>query len=98
MCPITSVDSYYDPLTQTFLLIVGDEMGYIRIQDLSSVLKEFKLAPVDLVTHNHKRNPWRVLPIEKAESESHDINDAVSDISSNYDQGENEIVPILKEG
>ena len=40
------------------------------------------LKPVDVVTKNHKRNPWRVLPIEKAESEAHDGNDLASDISS----------------
>lgn len=43
------------------------------------------MKPVDVVSNNHKRNPWRVLPIEKAESESIDINDAASDMSSNYD-------------
>lgn len=43
------------------------------------------MKPVDIVSNNHKRNPWRVLPIEKAESEAHDHNDAASDISSNYD-------------
>jgi hypothetical protein len=31
MCPLTSVDSYYDEKSGTFLLLVGDEMGYIRI-------------------------------------------------------------------
>lgn len=55
------------------------------------------MKPVDIVTSNHKRNPWRVLPIEKAESEALDFfdkrhgeskymgNDAASDISSNND-------------
>jgi hypothetical protein len=38
------------------------------------------------------------LPIDKAESEAIDVNDAASDISSNYDQGENEVIPLLKEG
>jgi len=52
---------------------------------LSSILQEFTLKPVDIVSNNHKRNPWRVLPIEKAESEMMDFNDAASDMSSNYD-------------
>ena len=98
MCPITSVDSFYDDKTKTFLLVIGDEMGYIRIQDLSAILVDFPLRPVDIVSNNHKRNPWRVLPIEKAESEAHDQHDAASDGSSNYDPNENEIVPLLKEG
>lgn len=50
MCPITCVDSFYDPEKGTFLLVIGDEMGYIRIQDLSSILKEINLRPVDVVT------------------------------------------------
>lgn len=50
------------------------------------------------MSNNHKRNPWRVLPIEKAESEAHDHNDAASDISSNYDMNDNDVVPLLKEG
>ena len=37
MCPITSVDSYYDESKGTLLLLIGDEMGHIRVQDLSSV-------------------------------------------------------------
>ena len=52
MCPITSVDSYYDEKTGTFLLVIGDEMGYIRIQDLSKILTEFKIEPVDIVKGN----------------------------------------------
>lgn len=31
MCPITSIDSYYDESTKTFLLLFGDEMGHIRM-------------------------------------------------------------------
>lgn len=85
MCPITSVDSHYDEKTGTFLLCVGDEMGYIRVQDLSSILVEFNLKPVDVVTKNHKRNPWRVLPIEKAEAESVDANEVGSDDGSQLD-------------
>jgi hypothetical protein len=65
---------------------------------LSSILQEFPLKPVDVVSNNHKRNPWRVLPIEKAEQETFDYNDANSDASSNFDNNDNEIQPILKEG
>lgn len=98
MCPITCVDSFYDEKTKTFLLIVGDEMGYIRIQDLSSVLTEFDLKPVDVVSNNHKRNALRVLPIEKAEAETTEANDAASDMSSQYGMDDHETVPLLKEG
>lgn len=98
MCPITSVDSFYDASTNTFLLLIGDEMGYIRVQDLSNILHDFDLKPIDLVSNNHKRNPWRVLPIEKAEAESSEINEVNSEAESQIDIGENEIIPLLKEG
>ena len=29
------IDSFYNDITNELILIVGDEMGYIRIQDLS---------------------------------------------------------------
>lgn len=98
MCPITSVDSYYDNLTEKFLLLIADEMGYVRIQDISSILLDFpSLKPEDVVSNNPKRNPWRVLAIDKAESGVTDYNDAGSENSSNYDNTENEVEPILKE-
>ncbi len=64
------------------MLLIADEMGFVRIQDISSILADFNLNPVDLVTGNHKRNPWRVLSIEKAETgNTFDFNDAASDHS-----------------
>ena len=56
------------------------------------------MKPVDLVSGNLKRNPWRSLAIEKAELDMSEANDAASDVSSQYDIGENELVPLLKEG
>jgi len=38
-----------------------------------------------------------VLPIDKAESEA-DINDAASEMSSNYEKGEGEVNALLREG
>jgi hypothetical protein len=95
MCPISSIDSFYDPLTGTFLLIIADEMGYVRVQDISSIITEFDLSPVDLVTGNIKRNPWRVLQIDKAEIGLPDHHDFHSEHSS--DNGDYEVEPILKE-
>jgi hypothetical protein len=43
MCPISAVDSFYDAETSRFYLIIADEMGYVRIQDISSILIEFDL-------------------------------------------------------
>ncbi len=31
MCPITSIDSYYNEKTGEFLIIIGDETGYVRV-------------------------------------------------------------------
>jgi hypothetical protein len=38
-----AVDSFYDAETSRFYLIIADEMGYVRSQDLSSILIEFDL-------------------------------------------------------
>jgi hypothetical protein len=31
MCPISAVDSFYDEETGRFLLLIADEMGFVRI-------------------------------------------------------------------
>jgi hypothetical protein len=95
MCPISAVDSFYDPDTGKFLLIIADEMGYVRIQDISSILFEFDLSPVDVVTGNFKRNPWRVLSIDRAEIATavHKDNE-INDTSDNEDP---DVEPLLKE-
>jgi len=78
------------------LLLIADEMGFVRIQDISNIVSEFNLNPVDLLTGNLKRNPWRVLSIEKAETgNNYDFNDATSD-NSDVNR-ENEVEPLLKE-
>jgi hypothetical protein len=95
MCPISAVDSFYDPESGRFLLIIADEMGYVRIQDISSIITEFDLAPIDLVTGNFKRNPWRVLAIDRAEVATAVSRDNNSDHSS--DNEDPEVEPLLKE-
>ena len=40
MCPITCIDSYYDAANKSLILLFGDEMGHIRMQDISSIFKE----------------------------------------------------------
>jgi hypothetical protein len=49
-------------------LLIADEMGFVRIQEITSIISEFNLVPVDITKNNQKRNPWRVLAIDKAES------------------------------
>lgn len=96
MCPISSVDSYYDELTGRLLLLIADEMGLVRIQEISSIISEFKLVPIDVTRNNFKRNPWRVLAIDKAETGNYsDSNEVLSDTSSH--NGDREVEPLLKE-
>ena len=68
MCPISAVDSFYDEETGRFLLLIADEMGFVRIQEITSIISDFSLVPIDITKNNQKRNPWRVLAIDKAES------------------------------
>ena len=64
--PISAVDSYYDPKTGTFILLIGDEKGEVKIQDISIIIKHYKLRPIDIVTEDsNKRNPNRFIPSEK---------------------------------
>ena len=56
--PISAVDSYCDPSTGEFLLLIGDEKGQVKIQDISIIIRHYNLQPIDLVTNNTKRNPF----------------------------------------
>jgi len=61
--PITAIDTYYNGETGEFLLIIGDEMGSVKIQDLRAILtqRNILIKPVNL--DNVKRNPYRVVDI-----------------------------------
>ncbi len=97
MCPISSVDSYYNMMTGKFLLLIADEMGYVRVQDISSILLEFSLCPVDVVKDDIKRNPWRVLAVDKAEVGLADSRDNGNDSGSENGDFINDVDPLLKE-
>ena len=67
--PVTAVDSHYDEETGEFYLIMGDERGMVKTQDLAIIIKEYELKPIDVTrnddgTPNTKRNPWRFMPIQ----------------------------------
>ena len=97
MCPITSLDSYYDERQKTLKLIIGDEMGYVRIQDASSLFDEVQdLKGIDIVTGNIKRNPWRIFKFDKSnKNKDHDVDLAGSDSDNNI--MEQETQPMLEE-
>jgi hypothetical protein len=64
--PISAVDSYYDEKTGLFLLLIGDEKGEVKIQDISILITRYNLRPIDIVAEDsNKRNPNRFMPIEK---------------------------------
>ena len=54
--PISAVDSYYNEETGEFLLLIGDEKGKVKIQDISVIPRTYNLKPVDL-SKDVKRNP-----------------------------------------
>ena len=62
--PLTAVDSYYNEHTGEFLLLIGDEKGWVKLQDISVIPKKYDLKPVD-VSKDSKRNPWRPLKLEE---------------------------------
>jgi len=63
---------------------------------MNSLLSNFDLKPVDLVTNNHKRNPHRILRIEKAEGQVTGV-ETHSDSASNVDALDKEIIGLLDE-
>ena len=37
--PITAIDTYYNEDEGKFLLLIGDDTGTVRVQDISAILK-----------------------------------------------------------
>jgi hypothetical protein len=37
---VTAIDTFYDKTTEKFLLLIGDEMGTVRIQDISAIKRQ----------------------------------------------------------
>lgn len=63
--PISAIDSYYNAETGQFLLFLGDELGFVRVQDISILLQNVpNLVPVALDVVDKKRNPHRVFDVD----------------------------------
>lgn len=62
--PVSAVDSYYDEKSGEFILLIGDEKGWVKPQDISVIPKKFNLKPLDF-SKDPKRNPFRPLPEEE---------------------------------
>lgn len=56
---ISAVDSYYNEKTGEFLLLLGDEKGFVKIQDISYIVEKYDLKPVDVVTGDTTRTPHK---------------------------------------
>ena len=51
--PVTAINSYYNPETEEFLLLQGDENGEVVVYDISVILrKRSDLKPVDITKGN----------------------------------------------
>lgn len=62
--PLSACDISYEPKTGEFILIMADESGMVKIQDLSLIIKEYNLKPIDITKNNFKRNPHRYMQME----------------------------------
>ena len=96
MWPITSIDSFYDEKNRSLKIIIGDEMGSVRIQDASTLFEdeEIKLKPIDVVEGNIKRNPWRIFKQEKAKEKNSEAKENVdSDSDNNLELVSKEVIP-----
>jgi len=70
MCPITSIDTFCDNDNKILKIIIGDEMGNVRIQDVSAIFDFVDIQPVDVVVGNLKRNPWRIFKFSSKSSKN----------------------------
>jgi len=64
--PISAVDVFYDAETQEFILLIGDEKGDVKIQDISVILKKYDVKEVDITAgENNNRMGKKNLPLER---------------------------------
>ena len=63
--PISAVDVFYDEGTGEFLLLIADEKGDVKIQDISIILKKYDVKPVDITKETLNRMGKKKLPLEK---------------------------------
>ena len=82
LCPITSVDFVYNHDYESLWIYVGDEMGYVWVQNASEILHMSKVKEIDLVTGNNKWNPFRKIEInEENWTEEYDYADATKSLA-----------------
>jgi WD40 repeat protein len=75
-------------------LLIGDEKGEVKIQDISVIIKKYNLKPIDIVTEdNNKRNPNRNIKSENCMLDNNNDDD-----QSEMDQRKPDPTPELDEG
>lgn len=80
--PVSAVDSYYCPEKNELLLLIGDEKGWVRPQDISHLLRLEGVEPLDF-SNEPKRNACRRLPPEEHMLDrNHGDGDGMSDVGT----------------
>lgn len=76
------------------MLLIGDEKGEVKIQDITEIIKHYNLKPID-ITGDTKRNPHRLKP-----AENYSMDQAVEDgdNQSEMEQLRPDPTPELDEG
>lgn len=74
---ISAVDSYYNPKTGEFLLLLGDEKGWVKIQDISCIIEKYNLEPMDVVSGDTTRTPHKPCPFVNYIQDEDDANSEV---------------------
>ena len=101
---ITTIDSYYKPAAgkqpRQFLLVLGDETGMVRIEDIGAILDHPKLAdlkPAELPTN--KRNPHRTFKDDKEDGEGTKKADGKGETrnTGGEEKGHKKILPLCNE-
>lgn len=80
--PVSAVDSFYNPDTKELLLLIGDEKGWVRPQDISFIARMDGVVPLDR-SNELNRNPGRRLAAEEHTLDrGHGEGDGMSDIGT----------------
>ena len=102
--PVSAVDSYYNCYfkydqknelieVKEFKLLIGDEKGWVKPQDISAILYEFDIKPAEDVSKDAKRNPFRPLALEEHTLDKGHGNDGISDVGTERNEIKSKLDP-----
>lgn len=78
--PISAVDSHYDPVNHELLLLIGDEKGWVKPQDISFLLKTEGVVPLDFSKLPKRNASRRLQPEEHKLDRGHGDGDGKSEM------------------